>query len=68
VQASREKIESKYFIEWTTTEAEVAAELVERQIQLVRWQRTWSTIWPDIANARSDERWQCPARWMKRDL
>lgn len=41
--------ESKYFIEWTAAEAEVevAAELVELQLQLVRWQRTWPTIWPD---------------------
>ena len=41
--------ESKYFIEWTAAEADVdtAAELVELQLQLVRWQRTWATIWPD---------------------
>lgn len=41
--------ESKHFIEWTAAEAEieVAAELVELQLQLVRWQRTWPTIWPD---------------------
>ena len=41
--------ESKHFIEWTAAEADVdtAAELVELQLQLVRWQRTWATIWPD---------------------
>lgn len=41
--------ESKYFIEWTAAEAEVetAAELVELQIQLARWQYCWATIWDD---------------------
>ncbi|MEZ4863993.1 MAG: hypothetical protein R3C14_21925 [Caldilineaceae bacterium] len=41
--------ESKHFIEWTAAEAEVdvAAELVDLQLQLVRWQRTWTNIWPD---------------------
>ncbi len=41
--------ESKFFIEWTATAADidVAAELVEWQIQLARWQRKWSTIWDD---------------------
>lgn len=41
--------ESKYFIEWTAAEAEVetAAELVELQIQLARWQYCWETIWDD---------------------
>jgi hypothetical protein len=41
--------ESKFFIEWTATatDIEVAAELVEWQIQLARWQRKWSTIWDD---------------------
>ena len=40
--------ESKYFIEWTAAEAEVdtAAELVELQVQLARWQRNWARIWP----------------------
>lgn len=39
--------ESKHFIEWTAAEAEVdmAAELVELQIQLARWQRNWQRIW-----------------------
>jgi len=41
--------ESKFFIEWTATAADidVAAELVEWQIQLARWQRNWSAIWDD---------------------
>ncbi len=43
--------ESKFFIEWTANEADldVAAELIELQIQLSRWQHTWSKIWPDKA-------------------
>jgi hypothetical protein len=52
--ASREAVESmiaesKFFIEWTAAEAEVntAAELVELQVQLARWQRNWSRIWAD---------------------
>jgi hypothetical protein len=41
--------ESKFFIEWSAAEAETAqaAELVELQIQLARWQYRWSQIWPD---------------------
>jgi hypothetical protein len=41
--------ESKFFIEWTAREAEIdtAAELVELQIQLARWQRNWPTLWTD---------------------
>lgn len=41
--------ESKFFIEWTANEAEVnaAAELVELQIQLARWQRNLARIWAD---------------------
>ena len=39
--------ESKFFIEWTGAEAESenAAELVELQIQLARWQHYWGQIW-----------------------
>jgi hypothetical protein len=39
--------ESKHFIEWTATEAEVqtAAQLVELQVQLARWQLTWANTW-----------------------
>jgi hypothetical protein len=41
--------ESKFFIEWTAGEAtvETAAELVELQVQLARWQRRWDEIWED---------------------
>ena len=39
--------ESKYFIEWTAAEAEVdiAAQLVDLQIQLAFWQHRWAQIW-----------------------
>jgi hypothetical protein len=41
--------ESKYFIEWTALEAgiDTAAKLVELQIQLAYWQRTWERLWGD---------------------
>ncbi len=41
--------ESKYFIEWTATEAEleVTAQLVELQIQLAFWQHGLANIWVD---------------------
>jgi len=41
--------ESKFFIEWTASKADldVAAELIELQIQLSLWQRAWDKIWPD---------------------
>lgn len=52
--ANREAVEglldeSKYFIEWTAGEAEVdtAAELVELQVQLARWQRNLAHVWAD---------------------
>ena len=43
--------ESKHFIEWTAAEAELdtAAELIELQVQLVRWWRNWARIWADPA-------------------
>ncbi len=43
--------ESKFFIDWTVADAEenIAAELVEIQIQLARWQRGWASIWADLA-------------------
>ncbi|MBI1785581.1 MAG: hypothetical protein HY204_09170 [Nitrospirae bacterium] len=57
--ASREAVESlinesKFFIEWTAAEAEshAAAELVELQIQLARWQQNWARIWVDPAQRR----------------
>jgi hypothetical protein len=39
--------ESKHFIEWTATEAdiEVAAELIELQVKLARWQYRWNELW-----------------------
>jgi hypothetical protein len=39
--------ESKFFIEWTAAAAGsgVAAELVDLQVQLARWQRNWPDIW-----------------------
>lgn len=41
--------ESKFFIEWTAREMEIesAAELVELQVQLARWQYNWLSIWND---------------------
>ena len=41
--------ESKLFIEWTAadTEIEIAAELVELQVQLACWQYSWARIWED---------------------
>ena len=41
--------ESKLFIEWTAKDAEVeiAAELVELQVQLACWQYSWVRIWDD---------------------
>lgn len=41
--------ESKYFIEWAAPEAEIdiAAELVELQVQLACWQWDWRNIWAD---------------------
>lgn len=55
--------ESKFFIEWTAGEAEIdiAAELIELQIQLARWQRNWSTLWTDPVQrnqvAEQSRRW-----------
>jgi hypothetical protein len=41
--------ESKQFIEWTAQDSEIdtAAELVELQIQLARWQHNWPAEWSD---------------------
>jgi hypothetical protein len=41
--------ESKMFIEWTASQAEIhtAEKLVELQIQLALWQLQWETIWKD---------------------
>src|ERR671918_297949 len=45
--------ESKHFIEWTAheTELEIAAKLVELQVELALWQIKLDKIWPD-ANQR----------------
>jgi hypothetical protein len=58
-EASREAVESlidesKFFIEWTAAQAEshAAAELVELQIQLARWQHNWAGIWADPIQRR----------------
>ena len=42
--------ESKHFIEWTAqeTEFETAAQLVELQVELARWQLKLDQAWPDI--------------------
>ncbi|NJL90190.1 MAG: hypothetical protein HC916_10645 [Coleofasciculaceae cyanobacterium SM2_1_6] len=47
--------ESKLFIEWTAqdTEIDIAAELVELQIQLACWQYDWTKIWADIEQRRT---------------
>jgi hypothetical protein len=43
--------ESKFFIEWTAMDAgiDLAAELVDLQVQLARWQLSWQDIWVDQA-------------------
>ncbi len=43
--------ESKFLIEWTAADADIdtAAELVELQVQLARWQHNWERIWSDPA-------------------
>ena len=72
-EAGREAVESlidesKFFIEWTAAEAEVntAAELVELQIQLARWQCNWVRIWHDPVQ-RSEVAEQSAA-WSQRVL
>lgn len=41
--------ESKFFIEWTALDAEpeLQADLVEFQLRLACWQRSWADIWAD---------------------
>lgn len=43
--------ESKFLIEWTAMDAgvDIAAELVELQVQLARWQWRWASIWADAS-------------------
>ena len=60
--------ESKHFIEWTAAEAEVqtAAQLVELQVQLARWQLTWTNTWNDPLRRRQLA--EQSATWSKRVL
>ncbi len=46
--------ESKLFVEWTAAETEIdmAAELVQLQIQLADWQRSWEQTWADLYRRR----------------
>lgn len=41
--------ESKHFIEWTARESEIeiAAQLIELQVELARWQFTMAQFWSD---------------------
>lgn len=71
--ASREAVESlidesKFYIEWTAAEAETstAAELVELQVQLARWERDWERIWADPVERRKMA--DHSASWSKRVL
>ena len=60
--------ESKHFIEWTAAEVDIekAAELVELQIQLARWQYKWHDIWIDPVRRR--EVVERSGRWSDRVL
>ena len=60
--------ESKFFIEWTAAEAEIhiAAQLVELQIQLARWQRNWAGTWSDPL--QRNQMAEQSAAWSKRVL
>ena len=60
--------ESKFFIDWTAGEAETstAAELVELQVQLALWGRTWDEIWRD--SARRQEVVRIAGQWSQRVL
>ncbi len=71
--ANREAVErlldeSRFFIEWTAAEAgiDIAAELVELQIQLAGWKRHWASIWEDI-NLRHQIAEQA-SQWSRRIL
>ena len=60
--------ESKHFIEWTAAEADIdkAAELVELQVQLARWQSNWNKTWNDPI--RRKEVAEQSRRWSDRVL
>jgi hypothetical protein len=71
--ASRDAVESmldesKHFIEWTAAEAEIqtAAQLVELQVQMARWQLTWTKTWNDPLHRRQLA--EQSAIWSKRVL
>ena len=55
--------ESKYFIEWAAPEMEIdtAAELVQIQVELARWQQNWAAIWSSKSHrlkvARQSDLW-----------
>ncbi len=58
-EASRDTVaglidESKMFIEWTAAQAEIeiAAKLVELQVQLALWQLQWHKIWEDTSRRK----------------
>lgn len=46
--------ESKHFIEWTAheIEPEIAAKLVELQVELALWQIKLNKLWPDAAQRK----------------
>jgi hypothetical protein len=60
--------ESKHFIEWTAAEAEIqtAAQLVELQVQMARWQQTWTKTWSDPLERKQLA--EQSATWSKRVL
>src|SRR5258706_15786882 len=51
--------ESRYFIEWTTTETdiEIQHELVELQLKLSIWIHTWDRVWnnPELSSQMAKE-------------
>jgi hypothetical protein len=72
-EASRDTVaslidESKMFIEWTAAQAEieVAAKLVELQLQLALWQLQWQNIWAD--SARRSQVAELSSNWSKQVL
>lgn len=71
--ASRDAVESmldesKHFIEWTAAEAEIqtAAQLVELQVQMARWQLTWASTWSNPLQRQQLA--EQSATWSKRVL
>ncbi|WP_009634449.1 hypothetical protein [Synechocystis sp. PCC 7509] len=47
--------ESKFFIEWVATDIDLdkAADLIEFQIQLAKWQLTWAEVWANPTERRN---------------